>query len=668
LNSIPKQSLFVPGLLLLVCVGAFGLMIPFLGFFWDDWMTLYLAHSQSSISGYWYAAFRPLHALLDEAFYGLFGVNPLPWQVLSLALRWLGALLVWRLVLRLWPRRREFAVWVAILFLVYPSFFQQASAVIYRHHWTSFAFYLGSVLLMLARPEDARRRSLNTALGLLSMLAGLLITEYMLGLELLRPLFLWKTLKAEAPDPAARRRVVARAWSPYLALGAAFFVWRTFIASGDSDPNPPSFFFDLAAAPLTTLLASLEAGLRDLVALLWSAWSSQLRPGLVEFSDRSLLLAWLLGLATAAAVWFGLPRYLASQPDQDVEPPRWARAGLLGLAATLAGLSTSWVIGRHLSEGGFSDRFSIPAMLGASLLVCAVIFALVRSVEQRRLVLTLLLVMALAAHLRVGNEYRNDWERQTRFAWQLAERVPTLAAGTTIVADGAVTRYLSRYNAAFMLNLLYPAEGEGPAYWYEELYVNLQHAVDDFGEGVPIEVDQLGIQFSGNTTESLVLVTEPGDSICLWVLGPLDEWNYTVEADLRQIGPHSALDTISDGPGIQPNPPLFGPPPDPYWCTYFQQASLAYQYKDWERILGLWEAAQQGGFSAYDGHEYLPFIEGLAASDRWQEAAELSLLAYQQTSGAAAAICVAWDRFEASDPDAGTARQLFSDHFSCEAD
>lgn len=657
----------MPGLLLVVCISAFGLLIPFLGFHWDDWMTLYLADSQTSFTGYWYSAFRPLHAILDEIFYALFGTTPLPWHLLSLSLRWLTAVLAWRVLLRVWLQRGEFAAWVAVLFAIYPSFFQQASSVIYRHHWASYALFLASLLFMLARPREPGRQNRYLGLGLLTMALGLLITEYMLGLELLRPLLLWKVLEREEPRRAARRRAVRAAWWPYLALGLAFAVWRTFVASSAADPNPPSLLFDLLAAPLTTLLATLEAGLRDLLQLLWSAWTSKLRPDLIAFSDRSVLFAWIVGVMAAGAVWFAMQNYIAGEKEPNADTRNWAQAARLGLAAVVGGLSTSWMIGRHFSEGGFSDRFSIPAMLGASLLMCSLVFAAIRHREQRRLVLSVLVVIAVAAQLRASNQYAIDWERQNRFAWQLAARAPSLDPGTTIVADGAVSTYLTRYNAAFAINLLYARGGQQPTYWYEEFYTGLHNNLGEFGDGLPIQVQELGVEFSGNTNETLVLVTEPGASICMWVLGPQDRHNYTIDADLREIAPYSNLTSISSMAQAADAAALFGSQPDPYWCSYLQQAGLAYQQQDWAEIIRIWDASQAADLDAYDGHEYVPFIEALAREGRVEEAVELSVRAYHRTLQSVPALCAAWERARAqlAAEEYAAARAQFGQTFSC---
>lgn len=670
LKDNPRYT--IPFFLLGVCIAAFGLLIPFLGFYWDDWMTLYLAHTQDSYADYWYIAFRPLQAILDGFTYPLFGLKPLPWHVLSLATRWLAAVLAWQLVLRIWPRRREFAAWVGLLFAVYPSFFQQSSAVIYRHHWSSYALVLASLLFMLSPAKERSRRWLNLGLGLLSLAAGLLITEYMVGFEALRPVLLWLVItKEDGLAGSARWRALSERWGPYLLLGIAFFAWRTFGVDSVADPNPPELVFALADQPLGTLAEFLQAGIRDLVALLWTSWAEILKPEYIDFADRSRIFAWTVGLSAALGLFFGMRSLFGDEGEKGVEKKEWGGVALIGLLATLAGLATSWTIGRHITEGNLSDRFSIPAMLGASLLLSVLAFALLKSMKQRRIFLALLIGLAIAAHVRVSNQYRAEWVEQTRLAQQLVLRMPALEPGTTIVADGAATGSVTRYNAAFFINLLYWDNGaEQPQYWYEEFFTGLHRSVEEYGQGAPIEIDTLGIQFTGSTNETVMLAVDPGGSLCHWVLGPNDEANFAINEDFREVAEYSEWSRITNPEGKLRNPmrDLFGKESEPFWCSYFQKASLAHQFQDWERVVSLWAEAQELGLSAYHGQEYLPFIEALAAAGRWDEALELSVRAYRQDSQVQAMLCAAWERFEMANPQneaAAGARAKLAEFFPC---
>ena len=82
---------------------AYGLMIRRLGFYWDDWEILYLSSAARYPGQIFLYSFRPLHVLLDIVTVRALGFSPLPWHLLMLAIRYLGALVFWKLLAAVWP-------------------------------------------------------------------------------------------------------------------------------------------------------------------------------------------------------------------------------------------------------------------------------------------------------------------------------------------------------------------------------------------------------------------------------------------------------------------------------------------------------------------------------------------------------------------------------------
>ena len=132
------------------------------------------------------------------------------------------------------------------------------------------------------------------------------------------------------------------------------------------------------------------------------------------------------------------------------------QALLLALAALLLGLLPTWYAGREIIGGLYSDRFALPAMVGGSVLFVALAEWLLAQRWQKTLLLSLLVGLAVGAHLRVGNLYRQDWEKQTRFYWQMLWRAPGLQPGTSIISDGSIFGFVTEYSSAAAINTLYP--------------------------------------------------------------------------------------------------------------------------------------------------------------------------------------------------------------------
>ena len=153
-------------LYLLVCILAFGLFIPFLGFYWDDWPTIFYTYNQRvgqlathfsydrpfSVWGYWLI--------------GRLGTAPLTWHLAALLVRW-GCVVALAWALKpLWPKNSRTILFVGLLFAIYPGYYLQSSSVIFSSHLFAYLFFfisLGAMGRAAADPEYFWRYS---AIGL----------------------------------------------------------------------------------------------------------------------------------------------------------------------------------------------------------------------------------------------------------------------------------------------------------------------------------------------------------------------------------------------------------------------------------------------------------------------------------------------------------------------
>jgi hypothetical protein len=55
---------------------------------------------------------------------------------------------------------------------------------------------------------------------------------------------------------------------------------------------------------------------------------------------------------------------------------------------------------------------------------------------------------------------------------------------------------------------------------------------------------------------------------------------------------------------------LFGNEDNKNWCYYFENADLARQRGEWDKVVELWEDANVQGYHPQNAYEYFPFIEG----------------------------------------------------------
>ena len=173
-------------MLLILCTASFAPLIPWLGFYQDDWYQVWFGRAFGpAVFIDYYAIERPFIAAIYLLTTSLVGELPLNWQIFGLLCRWLAALSAWWTLRIIWPRQAQVVTWVALLFAIYPGFRQQYLSVIYSHYFIQAAvhiFSLGAMLLALRHPK---RAWLWTMLALLAALFGVFTSEYFFGLELI---------------------------------------------------------------------------------------------------------------------------------------------------------------------------------------------------------------------------------------------------------------------------------------------------------------------------------------------------------------------------------------------------------------------------------------------------------------------------------------------------
>jgi hypothetical protein len=638
---------WVAAILVVICLAAFGLLLPSLGFYWDDWWTLYIASTAKNPQALYYFNYRPLHAITDVFTVSLIGRAPIGWHILALVIRVITVLLLWRVLRRLWPQAAQPAAWAALFFAIYPIFLKQSMAVIFRQHWTSYALFLGSVLLMLRAAREPRRSVWLHGLGLLTMLAHLLFTEYFLGLELARPLLLWLVFSDEPDDRRRRAWKVFKNWLPYLLLWLAFVVWRLYFVEVLEDPNPPVLLYALLENPLSAIFQFLQLAARDLLHVFLTSWYPALEPELIDFSAPFAYLAWGVALVVAVLVAVVL-RLVRFEDAGDQESRGWAfQAFWFGLLVTILGLLPTWVTGRDLLGGRYDDRLALPAMFGASLVFVALIYILVSKSSYRHVILCALVGLAVGLHLRMANDFRWDWTLQNRQLWQMYWRAPDIEDGTPLVANGNFTTYVSRYSASYAINTFYGKgmkDGEVPLWYFEYRYDKLHRIVPELVQGTEISGDLYGTAFSGNSLDSLLIYAAPQEEHCLWLLNPADTAFELLPDEMRQMAQVIDLSRISPEPASLDYPPLevFQLEPAHTWCYFYQKMELARQLEDWPQIMSLWQQAQDGGHVPQHGYEYVAIVLAEIHQGEYAQEVNLTQEAYHRSEGTASLYCSLW--------------------------
>jgi hypothetical protein len=618
--------------LLLLSVVSYGPLIPWLGFYWDDWPAMWVLHSLGGegIKAYT-AADRPFLGWLYAVTMPALGESPLSWHLFAIVTRWLSAAAAWWCLRGLWPERpREIAA-MACLFTIYPGFTLQPIAWCHSHVFLE----LGIAVLSLGAMVWAHRLHywywplMITAIS--SAAVTMMVSEYFVGLELLRPVLLWVVLSAVSRTGARVFAAILKSWLPFVAVLALYLVWRLvlFHPSGVNDQS--KVLQIIQGSPFIYLLHRLYAITSDLVEAGIVAWARTAGADLLTFGSIRWVGCGIALAAAAAAGTFWYLKRLDSRSDPALFVPRegsatWtSQAMAVGIVAILTGGLPFWFGNRDIRLDTLADRYTVPVMLGCVVLLAAVSQAMTRKAVRHIAFISLLVGLSVAFHFRNTLQFIEDWSIQKELLWQLSWRVPALKPGTLVLADESVVSFPRSYSFLGPVNFLYAPDHVSAElnYGLFALSMVLQEELPSLAENQPFHYAFRTISFTASTSESLVLWFSPPS--CLRVLDPSRDEIPHLPPLAKAAKRISHLDRIVPQPSAGATPPasIFGREPDHSWCYYFQKADLARQWKNWPQVAQIGDEARRLGLAPGDSTEWLPFVEGYLRTGRPAEAEQV---------------------------------------------
>ena len=638
-----------PFVLLATCLFSYGLFIPWLSFYLDDWYIMW-SYRVLGPGGFFsfFSEDRPFIAILFWLTTPLVGLNPVAWQVFGLLMRWLAVLAFYWAMRQVWPKFSQQVLWTAMLFAVYPGFKQQWISVFYGNAFILMTTFMLSLGCMAAAFQNPKRYGWFTALGLVLSVYTMISWEYYFGLDLVRLAILW--VLVSRPDLNWMKRAVStlRHWLPYGLVWGGYFIWRAFFfRSGRYDIVLASHF---RTAPLATLLQLAQTAIQDVFTATWLDWEQVTHaPHAFEFMVQTTYLYWIVVLVSAALAWFFL-RWYAQQNQPQTEMPAsgqgsswaWQAIGIGLFSLPFSGIPF-WAAGLHVEVDFASDRFTLAMMLGASLLLGGLIDLLVRTQKQKLGVLALALALAIGANFQVSNTFRRESDTLKSFFWQLSWRAPGLKPQTTILTNDLPLIYYSDTSLTSPLNWIYKPDQSGPALTY--MLLNAKTRPDSMPNLLkPGEAVDRGIRattFLGSSSDELALqFTPPG---CLHILSADDALLPELPGYMITPAGISNLKVIQ--PDAQP-PRLpaaqFGKEPVHTWCYYFEKMDLAAQQQKWQEGASLAAEARAKGLVPGVASEWLPVINAYAFTGQAQRALEATRSANRMDALIAPRLCAAW--------------------------
>jgi len=635
IRRLIKKPVAVPIMLLILCLLAYGIYLPGMGFYWDDWPWIWRAHvfgdgALLQID----AAFRPLAGVVLWIGSKIAGENPLGWQIFNLIIRWLGGVSLWWGLRQIWSDRRGAAFWGAAIFLVYPGFSQQFVSINSSRHLfplIPFTFSLGFTARAF-RIEGKKLLSTGIAVTLAAL--TMLTTEYYYGLEIARGVLLWMLIQPVGDGKGTKLGAFFKSWAPYLVLLAGMFSWR--YAVSQQVNYQASLVGQFTRSPFKTTLGLIRTSLSDLVETSIGVLIELFRfpqPG--AFGPRKILLFW--GLAALSA---GVLFLYSSLTDGEGKTRRWhPQALILGIFALWISGLPFWITGLEVKLSFPNDRLTLPMMLGFSL-VLTTLLDLLKPRVLKNIILAIVVGLSVGHHYRVAVSYQRDWEVQTAFFQQLSWRVPGLTPGTALLSLELPIEYSTDNSLTAPLNWRYSdnVPHDTLPYGLITLEQRLGTIITSLEENVPINEGYGYGSFLGSTSQTIAFRYQP--PACLHILDPKYDRHYPgtneILEDAILLSDPSLIQVTGTRPSSLPGGTKASPvPPQEQWCYYYQRASLARQYGDWEQV-----AADSPNLAS----ERVPFIEAYANVGNWNAAVEQTLTTIEIDKWMGPMLCDTWER------------------------
>ncbi len=626
-----RERLVTIGLIFVTGILTYGILMPELGFYRDDWYQLWAGNTlgPSSIIRL-FSIDRPVVGYVYALTFRLFDSNPLAWQVYSLALRILGAFAFLWVLRKLWPKRIFATTSIAVLFLIYPGFLQQPNANTFSNQLLTYTLGIISIGLTVGALFSKRRstRILYTALAVLTGFSYWLLYEYMIGLEGVRlVLIAYITHRKYQADLRENLRHTAIRWMPYFPAIIAYLIWRGLIyQSSRAATSLTGIMGEYLNDPMrTSLRLFVETG-KDLIEAPLFGWfvpfynASESVP-LKEFLPAVLVAGIVVTMLILYRIW--LQKIELVRESQAVEIKRFGRDILIiGAISLFFSLFPVLFVNRDIHWHSGFDRYTLHATIAIALIAAGFIYYFLEG-KIRVAMIGLLIGLSVMTHTLNAMHWRDFWEAQKQLWIQLSWRAPQLEPGTILFVDLPVGGYIEDYEIWGPANLVYYPEETDVIIGAEILTESTADLVR-FGSKIGRYMRSI-IGFERDFNNALI-VSMPTAASCYHVLeGERIELPRKVNSLVRSIASFSRSDRIDmDADPHVPPEVIFGPVETDTWCFYYQQASLARQRRNWSEAARLGDEALALGLFPQDRSEYMPFLEGYVYTNQDEKAEVLA--------------------------------------------
>lgn len=636
----PKTSILTLGLL---TIAAYGLLVPFTGFYWDDWPFAWIAKFLGPAE--FVPAFLPFRPFLGPIFYAttsLIPPDPTYWQIFALAIRFLMGLSLWWSLGKLWPEKTQLNFIAALLMIIFPGYSQHWVALTHiNQELIPFIFYIlsfGFTFMAL----KGQKPLVYTLIAILLQICGIYPTEYFFPLESLRFLLIFFFIF----EGTLVNRFIStiKVWWPYLLIWISNAAWLVYYYRFG-----PYNSYEVTATE-TTNYGGLVLEVLDTI---WKAcfyiWAQIFTLLFKTISTTTSLLTIGLIVLSFIVLTRLLPLLTGNRENKSFA----VSLIITGFISILLGRIPSLAAELPLRLQTGYDRFMVSMMIGSILFAIGVIELFIQNNKVRSYLYISLIALGIGQQFYTGNVFRRDWEKQKEFYWQLTSRIPALEPNTTLLTYQLPTEYEPDLSYTGPVNWMYAPNFTPPNLPYALIFTEKRiggSTLPSLEPDSPISFNYRTTIFNGSTSQ-VVVIYMPLNG-CLRVLDPArgDLDIYSKQPDeLTNAIPLSDTTLIITNPQIPASPVFLHEEAPVNWCAYFTKAELAHQLKDYDKTVNLLDEALALGYQPEDLNEWLLYVDALARTGEIDSAQEKSLELLSQDSRMKRGVCVVWSQLEAGE-------------------
>lgn len=621
-NSVVLSLLLITSLSML----AYLPLIPFLGFYSDDFFFAYVSHF-FGITGIMDSLVvdRPFNGYLlafNSFLLGL-GDNIFFWHVYIFLMRLLGGYLLFFSLQKIWPNKLSIITSITLLFLVYPGYLRQTLPLGFVGWTTNLTIWITSLAFtVLATYQKSKFKStFFTLIAIFLQLNSFLQLEFFIGMEVFRVLIITLILKKTISLRSIIKTLAV--WLPYIISLAIFVLWRIFGFKGTREATDISW---VAQTYYSDPQWILNIPLEIVHSFVQTVLFAYLIPPLINFIRLPIqysIVALSLGIFSGVIMHYYFKKIKNNNNDRKFGKQLY----IIGLVSIMAALIPEILAGRVVRIFNVFDRYTLTSIIGVAFIIVGFLLSKFRR-NLFRWAFIILIVTSITSHLMNGFWHKITWDKQNNLWWQLYWRAPNIQNNTMLILDfPPITRDIPFKDIINKVKWY-------RFYWAEEqiwtegnLFFNYNNPPSDHFRGDFLRDKDILKKIKENTIETfnnrniiytrnfknIVIVTVPSDNSCLWVLdNKQNEFPANSDDLLKSSIKYSNVNNLI-GKKTFAIPPseIFGKEPIHEWCYFFQKAQFARQTKDWNKLSQLKEEVVKKNLKPKDPNEWLPFEKNL---------------------------------------------------------